>query len=230
MRLSDRDIHNHLLPAADDGFQNVQDSINAMERMAGAGCREFVFTPHLNPDIYPNVSEGSYREAYEVFREQIPSEFSVTTSLAAEYMIVSGFEKRISSRADELLTYSDGSILVEMSYYYRSPNLEQTLFELNMAGLRPILAHPERYVYMVENLSDFDRITEMGCRLQMNILSLTGIYGQQSGMILNYLLRRNMYSCMATDLHSLSQLDRIEAFRPGFFLRRKLNKAGFNTI
>lgn len=225
MKLPVKDIHCHLLPGVDDGFQHASDSLNALSRMAESGCRELVFTPHLNPDVYPGVAESRHREVYEVFREQIPAELGVTTSLAAEYMVVNGFEDRVSSRADELLTYSDGSILVEMSYYYRSKNLEQVLFELNMAGLNPILAHPERYLYMADSLSDFDRIVEMGCRLQMNIMSLTGTYGRQSLCILDYLLKRDMYSFIATDLHSLNQLDRILAYKPGFFQRLKLNKA-----
>lgn len=225
MKLPVKDIHCHLLPGVDDGFQHASDSLNALSRMAESGCRELVFTPHLNPDVYPGVAESRHREVYEVFREQIPAELGITTSLAAEYMVVNGFEDRVSSRADELLTYSDGSILVEMSYYYRSKNLEQVLFELNMAGLNPILAHPERYLYMADSLSDFDRIVEMGCRLQMNIMSLTGTYGRQSLCILDYLLKRDMYSFIATDLHSLNQLDRILAYKPGFFQRLKLNKA-----
>lgn len=225
MKLPVKDIHCHLLPGVDDGFQHASDSLNALSRMAESGCRELVFTPHLNPDVYPGVAESRHREVYEVFREQIPAELGITTSLAAEYMVVNGFEDRVSSRADELLSYSDGSILVEMSYYYRSKNLEQVLFELNMAGLNPILAHPERYLYMADSLSDFDRIVEMGCRLQMNIMSLTGTYGRQSLCILDYLLKRDMYSFIATDLHSLNQLDRILAYKPGFFQRLKLNKA-----
>lgn len=222
MRPLSRDIHNHLLPGVDDGFQNPQDSVKALTLMAESGCREFVFTPHMNPDVYPDVTEERHREVYASFREMIPSTLGITTALAAEYMIVNGFEARVTSRADELLTYPDGSILVEMSYYFRSQNLEQTLFELNMAGIRPVLAHPERYLYMADRLSDFDKLADMGCRFQLNMMSLTGAYGPNSIRILDYLLGRKMYSFMATDLHTLQQLDRILSFKPGFFLRRKL--------
>ncbi|MCQ2073785.1 MAG: hypothetical protein MJY77_01150 [Bacteroidaceae bacterium] len=226
MKLSDKDIHSHLLPGADDGFQCADDSLKAIERMAEAGCRDFVFTPHLNPDVYPDVREEHHREVYDAFRQQIPESLDVTTTLAAEYMVVNGFEERVSSRADELLTYPDGSILIEMSYYYRSKNLEQALFELNMAGLKPILAHPERYLYMAECISDFDQIINMGCRLQMNRMSLTGVYGRESVRILNHLLTHGMYSFIATDLHSLSQLERILTFKPGLLQRWNLGKAG----
>ena len=222
MRIAVRDIHNHLLPGVDDGFRHRQDSLSAIRKMAEAGCRELVFTPHMNPDVYPDMNEDTLRQVYDEFRPLIPAELDVTTSLAAEYMVVNGFEERAASEADRLLTYPDGSILIEMSYYFASQNLRQTIFELNMAGLKPILAHPERYLYMAQTLSEFDRIVEMGCRLQMNFMSLTGTYGPDSLKILEYLLKRGLYSFVATDLHSLSQLDKILSYRPSFFQRLKL--------
>ena len=218
------DIHNHLLPGVDDGFRDPADSLAAMSKMAEFGCTDFVFTPHMNPDVFPDMTEARHREVYDEFCSHLPRIPAVTTHLAAEYMVVKGFEQRVSSRADELHIFPDRSILIEMSYYYRSQNLEQTLFELNMAGLKPILAHPERYLYMADSLGDFDKIVGMGCRLQLNLMSLTGQYGRESMKILDHLLSHGMYSFMATDLHSLAQLDRILDFKPGFFLKRKLRK------
>ncbi len=223
MKVRNADIHNHLLPGVDDGFQHMDDSLKAIERMAEAGCKDFVFTPHLNPDVYPDVGEVRLREVYEEFRQCIPSEWGITTALSAEYMVVNGFEDRVSSRADELLTYSDGSILIEMSYYFRSQNLESAVFELNMAGLRPIVAHPERYSYMAECLEDFDSLYDRGCRFQINYLSLTGAYGPESIRILKYLQKNGMCDFFSSDLHSLTQLDRILDGRIIFPLRKFRN-------
>lgn len=224
MKLSEKDIHNHLLPGLDDGFRNSADSLLAISRMASEGCREIVFTPHMNPDVYPDMDEDRCREVYDAFVPKIPSGLGLTTHLAAEYMIVSGFEEKVARRADSLLAYPDRSVLIEMSYYYRSRNLEQTIFELNMAGLKPILAHPERYLYMADSLKDFDRLLSMGCRLQLNYISITGKYGPESVKIMDHLLKNGMYSFVATDLHSIQQLDRILTFKPGFFAGRKLRK------
>mgnify|MGYP003291931848 CR=1 FL=1 len=222
MRLPTRDIHSHLLPGVDDGFRSAEDSLRALREMSDAGCREFVFTPHINPDVYPGVNEETHKAAYDGFVRSIPSGLDITTSLAAEYMVVAGFEDRVSGSADTLLRMPDGSVLVEMSYMFRSRNLESALFELNIAGFRPILAHPERYTYMSDDLSEFDRIVDMGCSLQLNLMSVTGAYGPASVKIMKHLLRHDMYSYIASDLHSLNQLKRIMQFRPGFFMRRDL--------
>lgn len=208
MELNGTDIHNHILPGVDDGFRDPADSLEAIRLMTQHGCSGFVFTPHLNPDVYPDGSETKLREAYASFVSQIPAEWNVKTSLAAEYMVVGGFEKR-AERPEELLTYQDGSILIEMSYYFRSPNLEQTIFNLQMSGLNPILAHPERYLYMAKCLSDFDRLRDMGCRFQMNLLSLSGCYGPESMKILKYLKKKDWYDFSASDLHSVYQLEKI---------------------
>ena len=202
-----RDIHNHLLPGVDDGFRHAEDSLKAIKRMADQGCKEIVFTPHMNPDVYPDENEAHFRQVYDDFITRIPADWGVGTWLAAEYMVVKDFQKRAADK--ELLTYKGGSILIEMSYYYLSENIEETVFALNTEGHRPILAHPERYLYMADNLHKFDRLRDMGCQFQLNRLSLSGIYGGESLKILNYLLSRGMYDFMATDLHTLSQLDKL---------------------
>lgn len=205
--IGEKDIHNHLLPGVDDGFRKIEDSLAAIKRMAEMGCKKIVLTPHMNPDVYPNESEAHFREVYQDLVAQIPAEWGVDTWLAAEYMVVKDFQNRAADK--ELLTYRDGSILIEMSYYFKSENIEETVFALNTEGHKPVLAHPERYLYMADNLREFDRLRDMGCRFQMNRLSLSGIYGGESLRILDYLLSRGMYDFMATDLHTLSQLDKL---------------------
>lgn len=177
----------------------------------------------MNPDVYPGETEDHLKRVYEDFVPRIPKEWGVSTSLAAEYMVVSGFEER-ASRPEELLIYPDGSILVEMSYYFRSENIEKALFALNLAGLRPILAHPERYLYMSDCLEDFKRFKEIGCRFQMNFASVTGKYGPDSIKIMKYLLGRGMYDFVATDLHSIHQLESILGATPVWKVRWPVRK------
>lgn len=221
MRLPSREMHCHLLPGVDDGFRNADDSLEAIRQLSSYGVRDIVFTPHLNPDVYHSVDESFIRSRYDSFMASFPRDIDVKISLAAEYMIVKDFELRAEDPS--LLTFEDGSILIEMSYYYPSPNLEQTVFELNMAGLNPILAHPERYLYMASHLKDFEKLADMGCRFQLNLLSLAGTYGSDSVKIAKFLLENKLYSFAATDLHSLHQLEMIVDSEPV----RKLKKLLF---
>lgn len=220
MKLPERDIHCHLLPGVDDGFRKAEESLAAIRQLSASGVREIVFTPHLNPDIYKDSDETFVTARYNEFMSTFPDDIDVKISLAAEYMVVKDFEERASDPS--LLKFEDGSILIEMSYYYPSPNLEQTIFELNINGLKPILAHPERYLYMADHLDDFVRYSDMGCRMQLNLMSLTGAYGRHSVRIAKFLLDKGLYSFVATDLHSLSQLNLIQDSNPVRKLRKRM--------
>lgn len=223
MKLPNRDIHNHLLPGVDDGFRHAEDSLRAIEKMAAAGVKEFIFTPHMNPDVYPEESEEHFKQVYADFSARIPAEWGVKTSLAAEYMVVNDFERRVE-HPETLLHWPDGSILIEMSYYFRSENLEQAVFELVMAGFKPILAHPERYLYQAGDVGWFDCLKDMGCRLQMNCMSLSGCYGPDSVKILAHLLKHDLYDFVATDLHTLGQLQKIQDLKVDKKISRLVEK------
>lgn len=233
MKIGTFDIHSHLLPGVDDGFKTAEDSLQAISLMAEAGCRDFVFTPHMNPDVYPDSSETAIKAEYDKFVKLIPAELGVKTALAAEYMVVKDFEKRVESDPNSLLTYGEGSvpgagsILIEMSYYFRSTNLKDAIFELGLVGLSPILAHPERYAYMSEDLHFFNELRDMGCRFQSNYLSLTGVYGPTSIAILRYLKKNGFCDFFSSDLHSLTQFERIEDSKLALPLRWPFRKDNF---
>lgn len=220
MKIRSKDIHSHILPGVDDGFRDASASLEAIRTMAENGCREFVLTPHLNPDVYPDVNEERLKARYEEFAAMIPAGWDVKTSLSAEYMIVGGLEHRIMEHPEGLLLHGKDSLLIEMSYFYRSANLEDAVQALTASGIRPILAHPERYAYMAEDMEDYDRLREMGCLFQSNYLSLTGVYGPESIRILKYLEERGWCDFFSSDVHSLQQLDRILEGKIIFPLRR----------
>lgn len=207
------DMHNHILPGVDDGFHTQEDSLAALRLFSEQGVHDITFTPHLNPDVFPNTTEQHLRDTYASFAQAIPAELALTTRLAAEYMVVNGFERRVAEHADELLCFPDKSILIEQSYLYPSRNLDETVFELTMAGFRPILAHPERYLYMADSLNDFEKLTDAGCRLQLNYMSLSGTYGPNSVRIMKHLLSHGMYSFCSSDLHSVPQFHNILSLR-----------------
>ncbi len=219
MNIRSTDIHNHILPGVDDGFRHTADSLEALSLLAAAGVREITFTPHLNPEQFPDSSEERLRRRYGEFSAKIPGSLGLKTGLAAEYMIVGGFEERVKREPERLLCWPDRSILVEMSYYFRSQNLEAAVMELVLAGFRPVLAHPERYLYMADSLSDFDLLRENGCRFQCNYMSLLGAYGSGSIKILKYLARKGWIDFLSSDLHSLHQLRSILDGKMAFPLR-----------
>lgn len=202
------DWHCHLLPGVDDGIQKIEDSVKILQAMHSAGITTVVHTPHINPEIFPDNTEASIRTVFERYLEQLPSEVrdGMNIRLAGEYMVVVGFEHRDMK---ELLQIEPGKVLIEMSYLYPSPTIEESIFNISMAGLVPVIAHPERYLYYSGFLDRFDRLRDMGAEFQLNLLSLGGGYGSASVRIMEYLLHRGMYSYAGTDTHTSHQFHSI---------------------
>jgi protein-tyrosine phosphatase len=121
----------------------------------------------------------------------IENNISVKVEAAAEYMVDHEFEQLIKS-GEKLLTFGKNFILIEMSYLAPSPNLEQVIFDLRLAGLQPIIAHPERYNYHHHNMAAYKKMKDSGCWFQVNLLSLAGYYGKfVREMCLEIIGRRN---------------------------------------
>ncbi len=193
------DMHSHLLPALDDGSQNIDDSILFIKELAALGYRKFICTPHIISDMYPNSRE-TIHPAYELVVSRLKEEnISVEISYAAEFMVNADFDKIIKD--DKLLLFGNNYVLIEMSYMAASPNIKEVIFDLIMKGLKPVLAHPERYSYYHNNFSAIDDFIDAGCLLQVNILSLTGMYGKEVKKMAETLIQNKMISFAGTDLH-----------------------------
>ena len=195
------DIHTHILPDVDDGFRTAEDSLELLEQFARNGVSQVIFTPHVDQGMFPENTRSFLQERFSAFKKTLPPHLNIDLHLAAEYMC----DEFLGNANEPLLCMGDSSVLIEMSYYFISPYIKEVIFAFVNAGYKPILAHPERYVYLSRNLEVFDHFIEMGCRLQLNLLSLSGAYGPESLIILKHLLRNDMYRFTGTDVHSLRQ-------------------------
>jgi len=207
------DCHCHLLPEVDDGVKSFEEAVECLRLLRDSGVGAVILTPHINPDVFPDNTEEFLQVRFEEFVENLPEDLrchadgpdagQMEISLGAEYMIVPDFEKRDMS---SLLHFQPGKVLIEMSYLFPSANMEQVLFENSLAGITPVIAHPERYLYLADSLEIFERWHDMGAEYQMNILSASGAFGRQSLKILRYLHDCGWYSCIGSDAHSLCAL------------------------
>lgn len=206
------DWHCHLLSGVDDGVQDADQSAQILSDMRKAGITRVVHTPHFNSEIFPENTEKSIKTKFEKYLKTLPSESleGMDIRLAGEYMVTNGFENR---NMKELLQFDEGKVLIEMSYMYPSATIEETVFNITMAGLVPVIAHPERYLYYSEKLGQYDRLRDMGAEFQLNLLSLEGCYGFQSVRIMEYLLKNGWYSYVGTDTHTLHHFQHISDFK-----------------
>lgn len=204
------DIHSHLLPGIDDGANDINQSIELIQRMSSYGINNFITTPHILGDLYPNTPQIIQSKLEEVKKELAKrSMTNISIKAAAEYMIDEHFLTLLKDTED-LLTLKDNLVLVEMSYFRPPINLFDILFQLGLRGYKPILAHPERYHSYHNDFRIYQKLKNAGCLFQLNLLSLTDHYGKGVQKTTEKLLRDNMYDFVGTDTHHFNHLDLLQ--------------------
>ena len=194
------DNHSHILFGLDDGVRTAEEALRIMALYEGAGLDILWLTPHVMEDV-PNTTEG-IRARFEEFRAIYSG--PVKLELAAEYMIDTLFESRLEAR--DLLLHGEDCVLVETSTWSPPINLWETLEAMLKAGYRPLVAHPERYRYMQKE--DYRRLHDMGCLMQLNLPSLTGVYGEMAAAKARELLHKGWYCKAGSDCHRHGAIER----------------------
>ena len=200
------DIHSHLLPGIDDGAKDLDNSIELIQKMSSYGIKNFITTPHVLGDVYPN-SSNIIKEKIELVKKELIKRNITDVSIraAAEYMMDEQFSKLLEK--DDILTLKDNYILVEMSYFSPPMNLYDIIFEIQLKGYKPILAHPERYLFYHNSFDNYYKLKKAGCLFQLNLLSLTEQYGKDVQKTSGKLLKENIYDYVGTDTHHQKHLE-----------------------
>ncbi|MCL7988642.1 hypothetical protein M8998_11905 [Sphingobacterium sp. lm-10] len=200
------DMHSHILPGLDDGASTLADGLQLMERLNALGIQKFFFTPHIFQGMYPNTTQG-IANAYELVLGSNYTEMAA--GFAAEYMVDTFFDSLLQS-GEKLATLPNNQILIEMSYIQESSLIEKVIFDLQMQGYKPILAHPERYVFYHGNIKAIQRLRELGCLLQLNLLSLYGYYGPNEKKTARLLSEKGLVDLVGTDIHHMRHVKALE--------------------
>lgn len=208
------DIHNHILPGIDDGAQNVTDSINLLENFKEIGITNFIATPHIMNDYYPNTPE-TINNAFDLLKNGINENAKLKNTeirFAAEYMMDQNFLDLM--KKEKLLPLQGNMVLVEMSYFQAPINLNEILFQLQTNGYKPVLAHPERYAfYHAKDLSKYEELKNRGCLFQLNTLSLTPHYGTTMQKFAYKLLESGMIDYIGSDTHRIQHIEKLKTIK-----------------
>ncbi len=201
------DIHSHLIPGIDDGAPDVSTSLELLRQMAEMGYRKVITTPHVYKEFFPNTKESILEGLAELNEALEIEEIDIQVGAAAEYFMDEHFAELLEKK--ELLTLKDNYVLVEMSFFSPPPQLEEYLFNLQIKGYQPVLAHPERYLFWEGKMDKYRRLKELGCLLQLNLLSLTGHYGKDVETNAKDLLKAGLIDLAGTDLHNEHHADKL---------------------
>jgi len=203
------DMHSHLLPGIDDGSPDIETSLKLVKGLIDLGYKKLITTPHIMQDMYPNKKE-IVLEKYEALKKNVVNAgLSVELGIAAEYFLDDNFKKILASK-EPLLSFGDGLVLVEFSMASEPFDLKELLFEMQMQGYQPVIAHPERYIYQERNKEFFEKLKIAGYFFQLNIMSLAGAYGKTVNELAKYFIKQQYYELAGTDLHNAHHLEHLQ--------------------
>ena len=202
------DLHSHLLPGLDDGVKSFEESIYILRALSKLGYKKVITTPHVMSDHYPNTRQSismKFAELRDVVEEE---ELEISLDVAAEYYLDENFMDQLSE-GEELLTLHQNYVLFETSFLNKPTFLEEAIFKINSNGYIPVLAHPERYSYIISNPSYIKRLKNMNVLFQVNLLSIFGFYSSSVKKMALTLIKSGMVDFFGTDCHNAYQIDHL---------------------
>ncbi len=199
------DMHSHLIPGIDDGSKSIEDSIEMVKALINLGFQKIVTTPHIMSDYYKNTPDIILQGRDQLREALLKNNIDIPFEAAAEYYYDEHFAEILQTQ--KLLTIADQYLLFELSYLTKPAGIREIIFEMQMKGYKPLLAHPERYSFLTMN--EYEEYKQAGCLFQLNILSLTGHYGSQAKQTAEQLIENNLINFVATDLHHMQHIQLI---------------------
>jgi protein-tyrosine phosphatase len=203
------DMHSHLIPGIDDGSKSMEESLELIKRLSSYGLRKVITTPHIMSEYYKNTPE-IISMGLEDLRKAVKAEgISIEIEAAAEYYMDEILLEKIKD-GERLLTFGENYILVETGFINKPQMLLETMFQLELSGYKPILAHPERYQYLLADKGLLGDLVDRNILFQVNLLSLTGFYSKPVKDFAESLLERDLVKFLGTDCHNVRYLDMLE--------------------
>lgn len=193
------DIHNHILPAVDDGAQNIEEADVLLKNAVIDGISELILTPHYVHGEEYCVPYAEIERRFDEYRRHAEEKgIRVRLHLGNEIMI----NKHLDTLLDEkkVHTLADSSyILVEFPMDRYSEEYDEYLYNARISGYRIIIAHPERYQFVRSDADMVRRWTDEGYLLQCNADNLKH---RKKAKVVHYLLEKGLCSFMASDGHN----------------------------
>lgn len=195
-----RDIHSHISYGIDDGAQTKEEAIALLKSEEKKNVTDIILTPHY-------IKNSKY-QANRLVREEIIKELQPHTKIH----LYIGNEVYVCEDMLSLLEMGEIStlnnskyLLMELPMTSKLRNLEGIVYELLRRGIVPIIAHPERYLYVQQDITYLDKYLEMGVLFQSNYGSILGLYGKNAQKTVKTLLKRNYISFLGSDLHDITK-------------------------
>lgn len=203
------DIHSHLLPKIDDGVQSLNESIMLIKKFKLLGYTKLITTPHIISDFYPNNREIIAEKLYSLEKALQLEDIDISIEAGAEYYVDMEFLNLIEE--DNLISFMGRYVLFETSYASKPMILEQAIFEMVDKGYIPVMAHPERYLYLHHDMNLYKKLKAQGVLFQINAKSLFDKSTANYKIALK-LIKMGLVDFIGSDAHRMRDVNKLEHF------------------
>jgi protein-tyrosine phosphatase len=193
------DVHCHLIFGEDDGSRSIDESIEMIKIYKDLGYKGAILTSHYD--------EGRYLVTSEIVLEKLEILKNAIKEKNIDFELFPGNEIQIDLNTMNLLKENkilrlnnSRYILCELPFSTKPIYAKEIFYQMQLEGYIPIIAHPERYEYIRNDIEWFDDFIKTGCLLQMNLSSLTSTSLKD---ISEKMLARNMIHLVGTDAHQI---------------------------
>lgn len=195
------DIHCHILPGIDDGAEDINSAIE-MARLANKiGIGAIIATPHFGYGYYENNFQNISNEVEKLGNILKSNGIDIELKPGQEIFLDKHILEYYKSRIVEGLN-SSRYLLVELPRDKLPEYVFEDIYELRLMGVEVIIAHPERYMYIIDKPSNINSFIEEGCLFEINISSITGLLGRKIKKTAKILMQNNICDFIASDAHS----------------------------
>ena len=194
------DIHSHIIPNVDDGARSVEETFNILKEAQEAGFTDVILTSHFLLNYYEtNAQELIFwkEKLQEVLKKQ-----------GTKINLHSGMEIYITNQMEELLENkkiltlaNSGYMLIELPLATNVKYFDYVVYYLEAKGIKPIIAHPERYKCVQKDPDIVEEYIEKGCLIQCNYGSIVNLYGREAEKTIKTLLKKNQVHFLGIVVH-----------------------------
>ena len=208
------DFHSHILPNIDDGSRNMEQTVEILKEAKNAGFNKIISTSHYMEEYY-NIDEKQRKKLIEEVKEQNQG---IELFLGSEIYVTGNIVELLKDQKASTINNSK-YVLFELPLNTKEIIAKEVIYRLIENNYVPIIAHPERYKYVQENIEYIMELVGMGALLQSNYGSIIGMYGRKAESTVKKLLKEDSVQFLGSDVHREKQVyDKIPK------ILKKLNK------
>lgn len=208
------DVNAHVLPGLDNGPETEAEGLRLLARFQELGYRKVIATPHVMQDYYPVTPERVQVQLERMRFLAFQRGLYIRLDAAAQYYFDEGFLTQLRQREPLLcLTSRDGGsryVLFETSFVVKPVELWEAIGLMVRQGYTPVMAHPERCLYLQKNFDLVQLLHQRNVLFQIDINSLTGFFSRNAQRLAERLIEENFAYFLGSDGHRLDQLDVLE--------------------